>query len=87
MAIIKKKIWAEYFEQVASGQKRFELRLADFEINKGDTLILEEWNRGTKQYTGRKIEKTVDYLLKFKPNDFNQAEQIKEKGLMVIQFK
>jgi ASC-1-like (ASCH) protein len=48
MAIIKKKIWPEYFELVDSDKKRFELRLADFDIKEGDTLILEEWNPETK---------------------------------------
>jgi len=38
MAIIKKKIWPEYFELVRSGKKRFEARLADFDIKEGDTL-------------------------------------------------
>lgn len=32
MVVIKKKIWPEYFELVKSGKKRFELRVADFEI-------------------------------------------------------
>ncbi len=87
MAIIKKKIWPEYFEFVDSDKKRFELRLADFDIKEGDTLMLEEWNPETKQYTGRKIQKLIDYVLKFKLNDFGQEEEIKEKGLFVIQFK
>ena len=56
MAIIKKKIHPEYFDMVKSGKKKFELRLADFDIKEGDTLILEEWNPETKQYTGRKLE-------------------------------
>lgn len=86
MAIIKKKTWPKLFELVASGKKRVELRLADFDIREGDTLVLEEWNPETKQYTGRKIEKTVDYVLKFKLNDFGQEKEIKEKGLFVIQF-
>ena len=32
MAIIKKRIWPEYFELVSSGKKKFELRLADFDV-------------------------------------------------------
>ena len=87
MAIIKKKIWPDYFELIDSGKKRFELRLADFDIKEGDTLVLEEWNPGTKQYTGRKIEKLVDYVLKFELNDFGQKEKIEEKGLFIIQLK
>ena len=87
MAEIKKKIWPEYFELVAGGKKKFEMRLNDFEINEGDVLVLEEWNPQTKQYTGRKIEKKVDYILKFKLDDFGQKEEIEEKGLQIIQFK
>lgn len=72
---------------MVSGKKRFELRLADFNIQEGDNLILEEWDPETKQYTGRKTEKIVDYALKFKFNDFGQEKEIREKGLLVIQFK
>ncbi|MBN2198110.1 DUF3850 domain-containing protein [Candidatus Wolfebacteria bacterium] len=32
MATIKKKIRPEYFELVSSGKKKFELRLADFDV-------------------------------------------------------
>lgn len=86
MAIIKKKIWPKYFEQVQSGKKRVELRLADFDIQEGDTLVLEEWDPETKEYTGRKIEKQVDFVLKFELDDFGQKQQIEEKGLYIIQF-
>jgi len=65
MSTIKKKIWPEYFEAVASARKKYELRLNDFEINEGGTLVLEEWNPKTKEYTGRKIEKKVAYVEKF----------------------
>ena len=86
MAIIKKKIWPEYFELVSSGKKKFELRLNDFDVNEGDALLLEEWDPKTNQYTGRKIEKKVGFVLKFNLNDFGQEEVIKEKGLVVIQL-
>ena len=87
MAIIKKKIWPEYFELVKAGKKNFELRLNDFEANEGDTLILEEWNPETKEYTGRKMEKEIGYVLKFKLDDFGQKKEIEEKGLQVLQLK
>ena len=86
MAIIKKKIWPEYFKLVSSGKKKFELRLADFDIKEGDVLLLEEWDSKTKQYTGRSIEKKVSFILKFNLNDFGQEDIIKEKGLIVIQL-
>jgi ASC-1-like (ASCH) protein len=86
MATIKKKILPEYFELVKSGKKKFELRLADFDIKEGDVLFLEEWNPKTKKYTGRKIKKKVNYILKFNLDDFGQKKEIEEKGLYVIQF-
>ena len=87
MAEIKKKIWPEYFEKVAAGEKRFELRVADFDVEEGDVLILEEWDPKIKEYTGRKIEKKVDFVLNFKLDDFGQKKIIEDKGFYVIQFK
>lgn len=82
-----RKIWPEYFELVKSGKKRFELRLADFNIKEGDILILEEYDPKTKKYTGRKIEKNVDYVFKFNLDDFGQKEEIEKRGLYVIQIE
>jgi len=87
MAIIKKKILPKYFELISSGKKRFELRLADFDIQEGDTLILEEWDPENKEYTGRIIEKRVDYILRFNLDAFGQAQEIKDKGILIIQFE
>jgi ASC-1-like (ASCH) protein len=87
MAIIKKKIWPKYFELISSGKKRFELRLADFDIKEEDTLILEEWNPETKEYTGRTIEKKIDYISKFNLDFFGQEQEVKDKGIFIIQFE
>ena len=88
MATINKKIWPEYFEAIASGKKKYELRLNDFVVNEGDKLILEEWDPKTKKYTGRKIEKTVTYVGKFKIDKlFWSEEQIKAKGLQIISLE
>ncbi len=87
MAVIKKKIWPEYFNLVSSGKKKFELRVNDFEINEGDTLILEEWDPKTKNYTGRKTKKRAGFILKFRIDDFGQADLIKEKGIQVISLE
>ncbi len=88
MAIVKKKTWPEYFEAVASEKKRFDLRLGDFEIKEGDMLVLEEWDPETKKYTGRKIEKKVTYVGKFKLDKlFWPEEEIKEKGIQIISLE
>lgn len=76
--IIKKKIYKEYFDEVVSGKKKFELRPADFEVKKGDTLILEEWDKQKKKYTGRKVEAIVTYVLKTKKTAFWTDEEIKK---------
>jgi len=88
MVIIKKKIWPEYFEAVASGKKKYELRLNDFDVKEGDTLVLEEWNPETKEYTGRKIEKKVTYIVKFRIDKlFWPEDEIKEKGIQIISIE
>ncbi len=86
MTIIKKKTWPELFELVKSGKKKFDLRLADFDIKEGDTIILEEWDPKTKEYTGRSLERLVDYVLRLDLNAFGQKEAIEKNGLMVIQL-
>lgn len=86
MAVIRKKIWSKYFGDVKSGKKKFELRLADFDIKEGDILALEEWDPKRKRYTGRRIEKKVNYVLKFDLDEHGQKKEIIKKGLYVIQF-
>lgn len=84
---IRKKCWPNIFEKVLSGQKHFGVRVADFDIKEGDILVLEEWDPKTKEYTGRKIEKKVDFILNFKLDSFGQKEEVINKGLNIIQFE
>lgn len=88
MPVIHKKILPAYFEAVADGRKKFELRLNDFAIQEGDTLILEEWNPELKEYTGRRLEKKVTYVGRFKIDELFWPEaEIMEKGLQVISLE
>jgi len=87
MATINKKVWREYFEKIVSGKKRLELRLADFEVNEGDTLILEEWDKDKKEYTGRKVEVIATYILKTKDQTFWSPEEVGKYGFQIIQFE
>ena len=59
---IEKKAWPEYFQKIIDGAKTYDLRVADFECQPGDILVLKEWNPQTKKYTGRQIEKKVTYV-------------------------
>lgn len=54
---IKKKTWPKYFQEILEGKKKFEVRLADFDVKEGNTLILEEYDPKTKKYTGRTIKR------------------------------
>jgi len=87
MATIHKKVWEEYFEEIIAGKKKFELRLADFEVNKGDILVLEEWDKDKKAYTGRKIETTATYVIKTKNVPFWPQEDIDKYGFQIIQLE
>jgi len=83
---IKKKTWPEYFEKILKGEKNMELRLANFDLNKGDVLILEEYNPKTKTYTGRTIKKVVKNITKFNPTECHTFEEIKQYGFYEIEL-
>jgi len=89
MAVIKKKIWPQNFEAVKAGKKRHDMRLADFDVQEGDTLVLEEWDPDTGKYTGRSIEKKVSYVSKFKMDSvpFWAEQEIREKGFQIISLE
>ncbi|MBI2542674.1 MAG: DUF3850 domain-containing protein [Candidatus Aenigmarchaeota archaeon] len=84
---IEKKVWPEYFKKILDGDKKFELRLADFECNPEDVLVLKEWNPNTKEYTGRVVEKRVQYVLRIKDVKFWSKEDIEKYGLQIISFE
>lgn len=86
-SVIEKKILVEYFEKILLGDKTFELRLADFECSKGDTLVLKEWDHIDKKYTGRQLEKKITYVLKTKDINFWTEEEIEQYGYQIISFK
>ncbi len=86
MKTIKKKILSTYFKKIQSGEKKLELRLADFEIEIGDVLILDEIDDITKEYTGKSLSCNVSYVLKTKDCDFWPQEDIDKFGFQIIQF-
>ena len=84
---IENKVWPEYFQKILDGDKNFEVRLADFECNPDDVLILKEWNPVVNKYTGREIEKIVTYVGKTKDFKFWTSEEIEKYGYQIIGFK
>lgn len=88
MKRIEKKIWPGYFDAVKSGKKKYELRLDDFTVKLGDVLVLREWDPKTGQYTGRKTEKEVTYVGKFKIDKlFWPVKEIAKYGIQIISLK
>ena len=87
MELIKKKIWPEYFNGIVSGKKKYEFRVADFEVNEDDVLLLEEWDPKTKKYTGRTIQKKVTQFIHFKPEDFNKFGDISKNGFYIMSLE
>lgn len=89
MATIVKKIDTDWFNLILEGKKKFELRLADFEISEGDVLRLEEWVGvgQDRKPTGRFIEKKAFYVRKVNLSDWiEQQPELLEEGFYVIQF-
>jgi len=84
---IEKKIWPKFFNEVKSGKKNFEVRLADWKCKPGDILVLEEWNPKTQKYTGRVLKKKVMYVLKTKGLKFFSKKDIEKYGFQVISLK
>lgn len=89
MTTVIKKIDPEWFEMILSGKKKFEIRLADFDIAEGDTLKLEEWigEGEERKPSGRSIEKVVTYVRKPDLKDWIEKQpEVIEKSFYVIQF-
>ncbi len=84
MTTIHKKAYPILFGEVLSGRKSFDLRVADFVCQPGDTLVLDEVSEGSKKPTGRSITKKVGYVLKTKDLDFFDPDDVQEHGYQVI---
>ncbi len=83
---IRKKVWPEYFQLILNGTRKFELRLADFDIKEGDLLILEEYDPETKTYTSRTIKKKAKSIIKVNPTRMHDLEEIKKFGFYIIEI-
>lgn len=68
MKIHELKCHPEYFEEVLSGRKPFEVRLNDRNFEVGDCVIQKEYSPHHQDYTGRIIDcGTITYVLKNYP--------------------
>lgn len=65
MKTIEKKILPEYFNEILKGNKAFELRKDEDNIQVGDHIVLNEFDGS--EFTGRSITTTVSYVLRDVP--------------------
>lgn len=64
MKVHELKVYKEYFSLILSGNKSWELRKDDRDFEKGDELVLKEYDKSELQFTGRFLHRKVDYVLK-----------------------
>ena len=84
---IRKGVQAGFFEKILSGEKKFEVRLANFECKKGDTLILEEEDAKTGKLTGRILKKKITYVTKTKDLKYWPKEDVEKYWFQVMQLE
>jgi hypothetical protein len=83
---IEKKIQKWSFDKILSGEKTFELRLADWNCNAGDILVLREID-DQRNYTSKVIEKKITYILKTKDINLFPKKDVEKYGFQIISFK
>lgn len=71
------KTWPGYFQATWVGDKTFEIRKNDREFKERDEIVLEEWEPGNMEYTGRVIEGFIRYM-----TDYEQKQ-----GYVVLQIE
>ena len=62
------------------------MRLDEFEVNKGDILVLKEINE-KREFTGREIKKTITFVTKTKDLNYWDNEEIHKKGFIVMSLE
>lgn len=65
----KLKIQPEYFKEVCTGMKSFEIRRNDRDFKVGDKLLLQEYLPDSESYTGRVVERKITYITNYAQKD------------------
>lgn len=62
---IEKKVLPEFYREIRSHRKMFEIRKDEDNIQCGDILVLREWDG--EKYTGSRTSREVTYILRNAP--------------------
>jgi hypothetical protein len=85
MKTIYKKIWPDMFD--TDKDLTLDFRLADFDLEAGDTIVFQEWDPNIKKYTGREYKKVVKNLVKCEsPTRYWTEEELRKHGLWLMEF-
>lgn len=82
-----KKTWPDYFQMLKDGKKKFDVRLADLEVQEGDNIIFDEWDPALKDFTGRKLDMNVTFVLKTKDLPYWSDRDVNKHGFIVMQVE
>lgn len=73
------KLTQPYFDEVAFGSKKFEVRKKDRDFQEGHFLILQEYDTATDTYSGHKVNTIITYIL--------DDERYCKDGFVIIGFE
>lgn len=82
-----KKVFAQYFTKILAGEKTYEVRLADWQCDQGDTLDLIEIDDDTRQPTGRTLRRKVGAVIRTKDIealDWWPQQDVERYGFQVL---
>lgn len=68
-----------YFQEIVSGIKTFEVRKFDRPFQAGDDIVLQEWDKNTKAYSGEEWHGTITHIL--------DNERFCKKGYCILSIK
>lgn len=57
------KVVTPFWEHVADGTKPFELRKNDRQYALGDSIVLQEWDQDSLEFTKRELTAEITYIL------------------------
>jgi len=57
------KTWPEFYREIVTFNKLFEIRINDRDFKSGDIVVLREYHPKSKKYTGAEIEFKIGYVL------------------------
>ena len=58
------KLWPQFWDDLASGVRAFDIRFNDRGYTVGDFVVLHEWDPATSTYTGREETRQITYVLR-----------------------